>query len=59
MRSVMCIDQGVLQFDVNELLAVYAQMLKADKINGTDFAEDQRQYIEKHYPDIKLEEVKP
>ena len=48
------VHNGLLQYDVNELIAVYVQMVKADVINGTDFAREQAQYITGHYPQVVL-----
>jgi hypothetical protein len=44
----------MVQFDVNELLAVYGEMLEADRRNGTDFAREQAEYIKAHYPLVEL-----
>jgi hypothetical protein len=46
--------QIMRQFDVNELLGVYQTMLEADRRNKTDFAREQRDYIESHYVHIKI-----
>ena len=51
---VSMLKQGVLCLDVNELIAVYQEMLKADKINGTDFAKEQADYITGLYPLVVL-----
>lgn len=48
------VHQGLLQYDVNELIAVYVQMVRADVINGTDFAREQAEYITGHYPQVVL-----
>jgi hypothetical protein len=42
------------QFDVNELLGVYQTMLEADRRNKTDFAREQKDYIEVHYVNVKI-----
>ena len=44
-----------MQFDVNELIQVYMTMLKADKINGTEYAQDQAAYITGCYPRVVLD----
>jgi hypothetical protein len=41
-------------YDVRELLEVYKAMLEADRRNGSDFAQEQRDYILKHYPAVVL-----
>jgi hypothetical protein len=45
---------GLLQWDVDELVAVYQTMLRADLANGTDFAKEQKDYIEANYPEVVL-----
>jgi hypothetical protein len=51
---VAMLGQSTLMFDVNELLAVYGEMLEADRRNGTDFAREQAEYITAHYPLVEL-----
>ena len=51
---VAMLGQSTLMFDVNELLAVYGEMLEADRRNGTDFAKAQAHYIMEHYPQVVL-----
>lgn len=46
--------QIMRQFDINELLGVYQTMLEADRRNKTDFAREQKDYIESHYVWIKI-----
>lgn len=42
-------------FNVRELLAVYQALEVADQKNGTSFAQEQKEYIERYYPDIIIE----